>query len=330
MDTWIPQPRLKPFYSSNQADHGLKVSIGICCYNEERNIGLILDNLLKQPFGENTLIEIIIVASGCTDRTVEIVKEWQVRDERIVLIEEEERTGKAAALNKILQRYKGDILIHLDADTLPKIGAFEPLLRHFSNPKVGGVTGYSIPCSRGKFMDKMNEVIWDLWNETQSYLNHLGMAQHLNGLLFAIRRGSCDKVPEDIINDDAFIGIKCKQKGYSIHFEKAAITFFQGTGTVNELIAQRRRVIYGHMKVKRETGVAPLVLEMCPLKIKINVFARWLRKKARLTPYLLAACILELYANILAAIDVMKGGERHIVWRIAETTKQPPYKVRKR
>jgi cellulose synthase/poly-beta-1,6-N-acetylglucosamine synthase-like glycosyltransferase len=300
----------------------LKISIGICCYNEEENIGALLKNLLEQEFGENELLEIIIVASGCTDNTIQIIKEWQKKDDRIKLIEEPERRGKAKALNKILSSYKGDILIHLDADHIPGKGAFQHLLRHFSNQRIGGVSGYRVPYSQGKFMDKINEIIWSLYNETQIYLNELGLAQHLGGALFAIRKGLCKKVPEDIVNDDAFIGIKCKQKGYLIHFEKNAVTFFQGVRTVRDFIIQRRRVIYGHFKVKQRTGVMPLVFEACPLKIKINIIARWLRGRMHLTPYFPAACILELCANLFAIVDLLKGGKKHVIWKIAETTKR--------
>ena len=55
-------------------------------------------------------------------------------------------------------------------------------------------------------MGKISKVIWSLHNETQRYYHIKGKAQHLGGVLFAIRRGICDKIPEDIVNDDAYMG----------------------------------------------------------------------------------------------------------------------------
>jgi len=69
------------------------VSIGICAYNEEKNIGRLLDRLLKEK-KLYTLKEIIVVASGCTDGTEGIVKQYTSKCEKINLIVERGRKGK--------------------------------------------------------------------------------------------------------------------------------------------------------------------------------------------------------------------------------------------
>lgn len=45
------------------------LSVGIMAYNEEANIGRLLGSVLGQRFTHGYLKEIIVVASGCTDRT---------------------------------------------------------------------------------------------------------------------------------------------------------------------------------------------------------------------------------------------------------------------
>ena len=47
----------------------LNVSLGIMAYNEEANIGQLLQAVLNQRFVTARLKEIFVVASGCTDRT---------------------------------------------------------------------------------------------------------------------------------------------------------------------------------------------------------------------------------------------------------------------
>jgi glycosyltransferase involved in cell wall biosynthesis len=72
----------------------LDVSVGICAYNEEENIGALLENLLtQQSLPHNS--EIIVVCSGCTDETPSIVEKFARKDKRVKLILEEERRGKA-------------------------------------------------------------------------------------------------------------------------------------------------------------------------------------------------------------------------------------------
>ncbi|MEM1563187.1 MAG: glycosyltransferase [Candidatus Bathyarchaeia archaeon] len=302
----------------------MDVSIGICAYNEEENIGALLENLLtKQSLPYNS--EIIVICSGCTDETPNIVEKFARKDERVKLILENERRGKAPALNRILSLYRGKIFVHLDADHLPEPGAINLLLKHFHDPKVGAVSGCQIPVKVNSFMGQVNAVIWGLHNETQRYYHQKGKAQHLGGVLFAIRRGICDRVPEDIVNDDAYMGVVCQQKNYRIIFEEKAIAFFRGPETITDYINQRRRVIYGHLRVKRETKLSPMILEASPLSDKIAIFSRWFRRNWRALPYFMAACFLEAIVNIMARIDLKKGKPLHKVWKIAATTKKRVY-----
>ncbi|MEZ4516212.1 MAG: glycosyltransferase [Chloroflexota bacterium] len=53
----------------------VRCSIGIMAYNEEANICRLLDRLLHQRLTTVEIAEIIVAASGCTDRTEDIVRE---------------------------------------------------------------------------------------------------------------------------------------------------------------------------------------------------------------------------------------------------------------
>ena len=54
--------------------HQMKISIIIPTLNEENNIGLLINYLIKNSNSEN-IQEIIVIDGGSLDRTVEIVKE---------------------------------------------------------------------------------------------------------------------------------------------------------------------------------------------------------------------------------------------------------------
>ena len=85
----------------------ISVSIGIPAYNEAENIENLLLNLISQeirhPFKLN---KVYIVASGCTDDTEQIVEDLKKKYDIIDLLCEEERRGKASALNIILDYTK--------------------------------------------------------------------------------------------------------------------------------------------------------------------------------------------------------------------------------
>lgn len=58
----------------------LHCAIGITAHNEEANIGRLLERVLAHDTPGVVLHEIFVVASGCTDHTVPIVKEYCGRE----------------------------------------------------------------------------------------------------------------------------------------------------------------------------------------------------------------------------------------------------------
>jgi len=65
------------------AESRIRCSVGITACNEEANIGRLLEAMPIQLLDEVEIAEIIVVASECTDRTEEIVREhmaWTTKD----------------------------------------------------------------------------------------------------------------------------------------------------------------------------------------------------------------------------------------------------------
>ena len=78
------------------SDEKIVCSVGVTAYNEEENIGHLLEALIDQHLHDTEIAEIIVVASACTDRTVSIVREYMARDPRVRLIEQQERSRPAS------------------------------------------------------------------------------------------------------------------------------------------------------------------------------------------------------------------------------------------
>ena len=121
------------------------VSIGIPAYNEEGNIGHLINALLKQKGDNFTLKEIIIISDASNDKTAETVK--SISDERIIFSENKERIGQALSQNLILEQFTGDILIFLNADVLPVDEYFiqEMTQPFYKDPRIGIVSSREIP-----------------------------------------------------------------------------------------------------------------------------------------------------------------------------------------
>src|SRR5438093_491776 len=95
----VPSGRMKEIELVEVAAGRLTCSIGVMAYNEERNIGQLLEALRVQALLSCRLAEIVVVASGCTDRTEGIVETAARRDPRVRLVRQTRREGKARAIN---------------------------------------------------------------------------------------------------------------------------------------------------------------------------------------------------------------------------------------
>ncbi|TMA04155.1 MAG: glycosyltransferase, partial [Methanobacteriota archaeon] len=138
----------------------LTVSVGICAHNEGQNIGNVVGAVLREPLVD----ELIVVASGCTDSTIERLESFEA-DHRLRVIVEPERTGKTPAFNIVLASYRGDFLVSLPGDVIPTEGAIPRLMELFQDG-VGIVGGLPIPTNGQKtIMDRVAQLAWRYHNE---------------------------------------------------------------------------------------------------------------------------------------------------------------------
>lgn len=94
-----------------------KVSVILPVYNCAQHLRQCMDSVVNQTLSE---IEIICVDDGSEDDSLDILKEYAETDERIQIIQQENR-GAGAARNAGLFRAQGEYLSFLDADDF-----FEP------------------------------------------------------------------------------------------------------------------------------------------------------------------------------------------------------------
>lgn len=100
------------------AHHAALVSVVIPCFNEERLIKKVLENLARQYDAEN--YEIIVVDGMSTDKTRDAVHEFVAAypDINVRLIENPARTIPRA-LNMGIEEARGDVIVRMDAHSIP-------------------------------------------------------------------------------------------------------------------------------------------------------------------------------------------------------------------
>lgn len=90
----------------------IKVSVIIPVYNAEKFLYNCLDSILSQSLKE---IEVICVNDGSKDNSLHILEEYSKKDERLIIIDQE-NMGAGAARNAGLKIARGEYLSFLDAD----------------------------------------------------------------------------------------------------------------------------------------------------------------------------------------------------------------------
>ena len=197
----------------------LKVSYIVPTYNEERNIRQKIENLREiQPH------QIIVVDSGSTDTTPSILNEY-AREGYIDYIKEDQRKGKAIALNKAFSEANGEIVLITDADAIIPSNSIQELLENFADEQVGGVGGALIEVKNNDLDDiDFTSTSFMKVRETFRILEgNLDSVPFTEGSLVAFRQELLSPIPIDTISDDMELVLLVREKGYRVVFEPKAV-----------------------------------------------------------------------------------------------------------
>src|SRR6266566_992050 len=163
---------------SDSSNHPLKSAvIGVLVHNEEATIETCLRAVLEKQDGSVQVNSVLVVASGCTDRTVEIVRSIALGDSRVRLIVEHQRAGKVAAINVLLGETSEPIIVILGGDMVFTRGSLVRLLEPFNDSTVGMTGVRAIPTNpRAGIVGNAVNLMWDIHHELSIQYPKLGEA----------------------------------------------------------------------------------------------------------------------------------------------------------
>lgn len=132
-----------------------KVSVVVPFYNTEKYLEKCLDSLVNQTLKE---LEIILVNDGSTDSSLEIAKNYQQKDSRIKIVEQE-HLKQGAARNSGMKVAAGEYIGFVDSDDWVDLDYFEKLYNTAKqyNADIALATNVRIGNGKTKYRLKLTE-----------------------------------------------------------------------------------------------------------------------------------------------------------------------------
>jgi hypothetical protein len=237
---------------------------GVVAFNEERRLTTAVESLLGQELPPGVRWKAVsVVASGCTDRTPEEARALASRHPEVQVRIQPERRGKASALGEIFQESRGDYLVLLNADAIARPGAVSALLDTAASlAPPFAVMGHPEPNELPPAgIGSGLRLLWGLHHRLHAELLTADQGTHLSDELLLLPISHLPPLPEEIVNDGAFIGAWLRAQGGRLAYAEEARVAIEVPWSLSDHVRQRRRIHVGHRQVAHLVGVAPSTME---------------------------------------------------------------------
>jgi poly-beta-1,6-N-acetyl-D-glucosamine synthase len=226
-----------PKGAQQHSDFFPEVTLLVSAFNEadfiEEKIINSLD--LDYPVGK---LKWIFITDGSTDGTPDIVRKY----DKILLLHESERKGKVAAMNRGITYVKTPYVVFNDANTLLNPLSIREILKHYEDPRVGGVAGEKKIISKEK--DKAAGAGEGIYWKYESLLKKLDSEFYsvvgAAGELFSVKTSLFREAATDTIIEDFVQSLQICKDGYVIRYEPNAFALETASLSIKE--EQKRKV----------------------------------------------------------------------------------------
>ena len=218
------------------------VTLFIAAYNEKDFVAAKVKNSLELDYPKEKL-HMLWITDGSDDGTPETVKQFA----GIEVHHLPQRSGKIGAMNRGMQFVKTPIVIFCDANTMLGHESIRRIVRLFSDPKVGCVSGEKRIFSKDKdaAAGAGEGLYWKYESTLKKWDAELYSVVGAAGELFAIRTGLYQEVERDTLLDDFIISLRVAQKGYTIQYDPEAYAIETASASVKEELKRKVRISAG-------------------------------------------------------------------------------------
>ena len=307
-DIQIPEEQPLP-----EVDKKIPVTLGICAYNEERNIERTIRSVFKQKCQIADIVDVLVVSSGSTDRTDEIVDNLSKEFPKVKLIRQAKREGKNSAINLLFENKRTDHMVFLNADNVfESAESLDRLMEPFLDDTVGMVGGHPLPTNDPSTLAGYTvQLLWKMHH-------YVAVQEPKTGELIAFRDIGT-RLPSNMQSDEDILRMKLEENGYRTVYAPDATILNRGPETVSDYLKQRTRVNIGENYMKKMFSYALPTHDYGKL---MGAFINSVRELGFHPFRMLAALYLEIYPRIKARLYVRMDKGDMCVWDQVTTTKK--------
>jgi biofilm PGA synthesis N-glycosyltransferase PgaC len=303
-------PDLRRGHLASMSGAAVPVSVGIMAYNEEAGIGAVVRRYLAEPIGGVAVDELVVVASGCTDRTVQAARAAAQGDPRVTIVDEGARAGKLAAVERFLAIARNELAVISGGDTLPEPGALQALCRPLvEDPSVGMVGPRVVPLPGPEPGRRLHGVLWELHDTVARRAPKLGE-------VVAVRRRACLELPWTAGCDEVVLEAAVCSRSLALAYAPEAVVRNRGPATIAEYVAWRRRLAAQHHAAAGH-GHAPSTMQ---LHRCLKAVAAHAAQHPAEVPWLVGCVAVEVFARLAGWHD-FAGGRHELVWTPTRSTR---------
>ncbi|MCA9374937.1 glycosyltransferase [Candidatus Dojkabacteria bacterium] len=235
------------------------VSVVITSYKEPKTIGRTIRSIADLRYsGLPSAPEIIQVSPDQKTLTAGKREAQRLRLGKRFIQIKDAREGKSTALNLALKQVRGEIIILTDGDVYFDKNAAGLLIKPFSDPEIGAVTGQPIPNnSKSTFMgysanfftyvaDLKRRAVFS--KKENGYFKGESDQFLLSGYIRANRNLDIEYAENFI--DDAFMTLAIAKKGYKLAYVPEARAIVKFPRTLKDYLIQRKRNLRGHREIQ--------------------------------------------------------------------------------
>jgi len=294
-------------------------TVGICATGQPRTLQPLLATVLASEMPGFVLKRVVLVASACSEATLREARRMAAQDRRVTIFEHERRTGKADAVNEVIRETEGDFLVYVNADAMISPESIPSLLKGIERDEgTGFMSGRPIFGKPRGLVSYVLDVMWTSYNLLSSDPKQSQQSNHGTDELMVIRSELLPELPPGLVNDGAYIAGTIRERGYRVGVEADAVVQVDVPNRMVDVIRQRRRILFGHIQVKRLVGKVPRTVETMMFfspRASAKIVVRMLAKRPKLALVLPIAATGELIALSGALWDTVNSSKSHAVWK---------------